>query len=122
MIDKERQKKKQVALSKYKRTGELGQCCSGCGWQMPFSINGDGLDIHHVKPVCKGGSDDISNLLLLCPNCHRVAHKFFHSSMRGMPDMDKQKLVEELRLLSENRNAFIDRHSLSANEILRDLD
>ena len=25
---------------------------------------------HHKKPFCKGGTDDLDNLVLLCPQCH----------------------------------------------------
>ncbi len=32
------------------------------------------LDVHHLTPRHKGGSDDIDNLELLCANCHRKAH------------------------------------------------
>ena len=44
--------------------------CSCCG----FHISGVILDIHHIKPRAKGGTDDMSNLTYICPNCHRVAH------------------------------------------------
>jgi hypothetical protein len=32
------------------------------------------LDIHHLAPVSKGGKNDPDNLLVLCPNCHRLHH------------------------------------------------
>ena len=31
-------------------------------------------DIHHIKPIREGGTDDHENLSYLCPNCHRLAH------------------------------------------------
>jgi hypothetical protein len=33
------------------------------------------LDIHHCEYVSKGGSNDPSNLLVLCPNCHSLHHR-----------------------------------------------
>lgn len=42
--------------------------CVICGW------NESTRDIHHIVPVKDGGADDISNLTVLCPNCHRVVH------------------------------------------------
>jgi 5-methylcytosine-specific restriction endonuclease McrA len=30
------------------------------------------LEIHHIIPVCKGGSDSPNNLITLCPTCHRM--------------------------------------------------
>lgn len=44
--------------------------CSCCG----FHISGVVLDIHHINPKAKGGTDDMSNLTYICPNCHRIAH------------------------------------------------
>jgi 5-methylcytosine-specific restriction endonuclease McrA len=32
-------------------------------------------DVHHMKPVSEGGTDDIRNLITLCPNDHRIAHR-----------------------------------------------
>lgn len=33
------------------------------------------LDVHHIKPFAKGGSNRPWNLSVLCPNCHRKAQK-----------------------------------------------
>jgi hypothetical protein len=46
---------------------ELG--CSICGWDLAS------CDIHHIVEQCNGGTNDHSNLTLLCPNCHRLAHR-----------------------------------------------
>ena len=40
--------------------------CSICLWKEEI------CDIHHIVPKSKGGTDDMSNLIILCPNCHRV--------------------------------------------------
>jgi HNH endonuclease len=32
------------------------------------------LEIHHIEFVSAGGSNDPSNLLVLCPNCHSLHH------------------------------------------------
>lgn len=42
--------------------------CSNCGWKE------SSCDIHHILPVSKGGTDTNTNLTILCPNCHRLAH------------------------------------------------
>ncbi len=44
-----------------------GEQCSECG-------NGGHLHLHHIKPLSKGGSNKISNLKLLCENCHSEEH------------------------------------------------
>ncbi|MBK8754255.1 MAG: HNH endonuclease [Candidatus Competibacteraceae bacterium] len=33
-----------------------------------------GWNIHHILPKSEGGGDNISNLVLLHPNCHRQIH------------------------------------------------
>ncbi|WP_247686910.1 HNH endonuclease [Pseudoalteromonas luteoviolacea] len=33
-----------------------------------------GWNIHHIVERVKGGSDELSNLVLLHPNCHRQLH------------------------------------------------
>ena len=39
------------------------------------------LEVHHIVEKSKGGTDDLSNLELLCGNCHNAHH-------RGWGDMD----------------------------------
>jgi len=36
---------------------------------------GTTLDIHHIVPRSHGGSDRMSNLILLCRQCHDAAHR-----------------------------------------------
>lgn len=42
--------------------------CQICGWQEAAR------DVHHIKSVVKGGTNEISNLIVLCPNHHRMIH------------------------------------------------
>lgn len=42
--------------------------CMLCGWNEAL------CDIHHIKPRKEGGTDDNSNLVVVCPNCHRKIH------------------------------------------------
>lgn len=32
-------------------------------------------EIHHIKPLSKGGNHDRNNLVALCHDCHEQAHK-----------------------------------------------
>ncbi|WP_223491015.1 HNH endonuclease signature motif containing protein [Pseudomonas sp. A-RE-19] len=55
--------------------------CEGCNQAAPF-LCADGspyLEVHHVKPLVRKGSDRPRNAVALCPNCHRRCH---HSSDR----------------------------------------
>ncbi len=50
--------------------------CELCSDPAPFR-RPDGLpylEVHHVHPLGKGGSDRITNAVALCPNCHRACH------------------------------------------------
>lgn len=42
--------------------------CSICGW------NESTCDIHHIIQKKDGGNDNIENLIVVCPNCHRIIH------------------------------------------------
>lgn len=46
----------------------LGIECSSCGWDKSV------CDLHHIIPKSIGGTNDHTNLTVLCPNCHRLAH------------------------------------------------
>jgi hypothetical protein len=43
-------------------------CCSICGWDE------SSCDIHHIIEKSIGGTNDVSNLIIVCPNCHRICH------------------------------------------------
>lgn len=48
---------------------DRGQCVN-CQASGPDTT----LDIHHIVPRGRGGSDKLSNLALLCRQCHDAAH------------------------------------------------
>ncbi len=60
--------------------------CSCCG----FFIKGVMLDIHHIKPRHEGGTDDMSNLTYICPNCHRIAHTDVNLLNKQLVSIDEQ--------------------------------
>ena len=43
--------------------------CEICGW------NETTRDVHHIIPVSEGGKSAMSNLIVVCPNHHRMYHK-----------------------------------------------
>lgn len=64
-----------VAPQAFKREHvESGRGCEVCGWCLE---SGDwrSLHCHHVIPVSCGGTDRVSNLVVLCPNHHAAAHR-----------------------------------------------
>lgn len=42
--------------------------CKVCGFEIV-------VEVHHIKPRRDGGSDDLSNLITLCPNHHTLADR-----------------------------------------------
>jgi 5-methylcytosine-specific restriction endonuclease McrA len=57
--------------------------CQVCG--------GTAVDIHHIVYKSHGGSDDVSNLIALCRNCHNKAHKL------ETPYLEKDDLLEIIK-------------------------
>jgi 5-methylcytosine-specific restriction protein A len=53
---------------KKKLIKERGKKCQQCG-RMPAAI-----DAHHLVKIRHGGSNDGSNILLLCEGCHMLEH------------------------------------------------
>ncbi len=51
--------------------------CQCCGWSAPSSVDNPSgaLNIHHVHRVADGGGNSPQNLVILCPNCHSLAHR-----------------------------------------------
>lgn len=49
--------------------------CQICGWTPRRSYGRDLCEAHHVRWLSRGGTDDLSNLALLCPNHHRAVHR-----------------------------------------------
>ncbi len=50
--------------------------CQLCGENAPFTDkNGRPyLEAHHIIPLAEDGADALSNMVALCPNCHRKMH------------------------------------------------
>lgn len=62
-------KHKKIFVIKTKLLHERGNYCESCGYN-----NINILHIHHIVEKSNGGSDELNNLLLLCPNCHYTIH------------------------------------------------
>lgn len=53
-----------------------GGVCQLCGKPAPFQKRDRSpyLEVHHIRWLAHGGTDDIENTVALCPNCHRKIH------------------------------------------------
>jgi 5-methylcytosine-specific restriction enzyme A len=75
-------KKKIVTGSVYDRNRAVrnsvlrraGGCCEYCGARGFETPLGNYLETHHIVSLSYGGSDDVGNVIALCPNDHRRAH------------------------------------------------
>lgn len=64
------------------------------------------LDIHHVLPLCSGtrstnDGTNLSDLVAVCPTCHRAAHRFYASWLKGEGRKDFAD-AKEARLVYES--------------------
>ena len=65
------------------------------------------LEKHHIIPVSRGGVNKDSNMILLCGNCHGLAHNVSFSENRSgliHEGLKKQKLKSEKAILWLNKN------------------
>jgi predicted HNH restriction endonuclease len=73
--------KHQSERYKRDRDAKHGPACETCGWDARrFGLDRSAalglMNAHHIVPVCCGGADAAFNLVLLCPNCHALSHRF----------------------------------------------
>jgi len=60
------------------------------------------LEIEHIQPKSKGGSDRISNLTLACHPCNeKKSNKFIEEFLRGKPEILKRILVQSKASLKD---------------------
>lgn len=69
---------------------KYGKVCAVCGF--PHFI-----EVHHIVHRAKGGSDDVSNLIPLCPNHHGMAHA----------GMLSNKALREAQTAAENKQRHL---------------
>ncbi len=62
-------------------------------------------DVHHIKPVSKGGTNVGSNLIVLCANHHRDAHsgKITQTRLKNVVKSRSKKVTQEINAILRNR-------------------
>lgn len=70
--------------------------CEGCGWSVPDRIGNRVMHMHHVVPVANGGNNKRSNLVVICPNCHVIAHALIDRFADRAP-RDRDSLLAALK-------------------------
>lgn len=65
-----------------------GHECRHCG-EEERAAGGVGLHVHHIKMRDAGGSDDPSNLITLCEECHNRLHRCTNGEIRHPGELKK---------------------------------
>lgn len=77
--------------------------CMACRWRPPQGV---ALHVHHRIPRSAGGTDRIGNLLVVCPNCHAIAHMLWKAA--AFPalalEMSRRGQAEYVRLIRQARS------------------
>ena len=68
----------------------FGDKCMACGWDKAP------CDAHHISETANGGKNSVENGIILCPNCHRLAHT------EALP-------VDKLQDIRNNTKPLVDR-------------
>ena len=51
-----------------------GHRCQLCGWSSGADYGAQVAEAHHIHWLSLGGADSLDNMMLLCPNHHRLVH------------------------------------------------
>lgn len=84
---------------------KCGNACTRCGYNR-YPI----LEVHHIVERSKGGTDDISNLELICPLCHAEEHYLRRLERNGAGVVDLASL-ERMRALTGSEGSNPSRSS-----------
>lgn len=74
------------------RAGGTCECC-GYGRDEPDLMGA--FQVHHIVPVMYGGDDSKGNLVLLCRNCHSLAHDY--ETGRFTPEQETYDRLDEVK-------------------------
>ncbi|QJT70878.1 hypothetical protein GR7B_00080 [Vibrio phage vB_VcorM_GR7B] len=71
-----------------------GYCCTKCGRHKSELKAGECLQVDHIKPVSRGGTDKKSNLRTLCyPKCHGSLYLHGHIRKKHKTKRNKERLA-----------------------------
>ena len=73
------ERNKSMGSKRWAKGSKLDKVAKNQNYKCPICndslLNGEHLEIHHIVPVVKGGSDDVNNLIHLHRMCHKQVHK-----------------------------------------------
>lgn len=74
------------------------------------------LQIHHIEAISDGGSNDLNNVIILCPNCHKSAHagiikkEDLHKlkiSPKTLKDFQYNYILQENKIIMEKIDSYM---------------
>jgi len=70
--------------------------CVDCGSEVLKEGKGrQKMILHHILPKDKGGTDDPTNLVILCPSCHKRRHLEIDGATGGSEHYRKGEIAEK---------------------------
>ena len=93
------------------------QQCQICGDAFPLAFGR--LEVHHIIYQCKGGSDELDNLVTLCDLCHAVTHDHMGPAWVGLSKLPIEPQEHYRQVLAQARKEFDSYLRLPSEERLR---
>lgn len=81
--------------------------CQNCGVMGGEGVQSDDIELHahHIVPISKGGTHDMSNLKTLCVSCHDAVHN--KNSYAPTADRPSQSNNTWINVADENNSSTI---------------
>jgi 5-methylcytosine-specific restriction endonuclease McrA len=104
-------------IKRSKARDDGGLICEACGYTPPPRLSRAIMEAHHIQRVADGGTHSEDNLIVLCANCHRIAHALFPCVGAYRPVPSREELIEALA----DPAGFINRQRAKARTIIEDI-
>ena len=92
--------------------------CQECKTKDPIP----GLHAHHIKPLSRGGSNKISNLMALCEGCHENKHggrTFKYDDSYSSPPTYPEKIDTINRAIKSKKNITFDYYKVKQKKYIK---
>lgn len=93
---------------------EIDQLLADCGRRCCICGHLHTVQVHHIRPKEKGGTDDITNGIPLCPNCHDAIHTCYSSGKTTKIYSEQELKLHRQRTIEQVKHTI---NFQSGNEI-----
>ena len=91
--------------------------CPGCGNVLPAQY----FEVDHIVPLSKGGSDEISNCMLLCVPCNRSKGNSLTLEELQTKNISSRKMYNREAAIRSQQNAYNAQHDFISNSANADM-